>query len=570
MSTAVHPLWDQATPESQDQVHPLWDQATPDSKDVMITPPDKPGFFSGLKASTLDPLVKLFTTNPVDTAKNLAGTVIGKEDLDAIHDAVKKGDYGEAATRVGKWATEGPVGRMAHGIVDPIQVDLQNGNYSHAAGQAAGDALMLAIPEVGRFSGLTKAATAVDPTVAAIRAYGPSAVDVDTIGQALKDVKSASTKPIESNADLIDAAKGYLKNNRDALETWKAIPRDIKAQSSGKAIGDAMLGSAGETLKQENPMAYDAIAQRASTWNRPFSVEELEQRLKESNAKLNGYYGAAQGKQNAMISSGLNVAEEEAKAGALRSTLYKLLDPDGEGAGPREIQQRYGGVANLLNNAIDKQAMIKGQQSISPLAGLREDIMNSTRIFRHGDVIPTNSDALIKSAMANVGEAEPHPIPADTPNVRGYLSSGARQMPPITDLNDGRVTSPPVTNLDRQYVEGRLLNPASSPAGQGTIVPDVLGRAMRGMPDLLESNPGAGNTTVTQGTSEFQVPPKKFQNLKNQVTREVPAKTGTPSGTQGLQRSSDLSEGQVAAIRAAVKDHGTLTKADLAKIAGME
>jgi len=554
-------------------------------KSVMITPKEESkGFLPSLwgqvnpaeVASGLWEYLKATTPHLVSAdedaqqfKENKAKTT---QALDELTNHLKSGDFESAADTAAKYIIPGYEG---------VSAQYKSGDKAGALGTTVGGLaklyLMKKLGDAGASAvegaaGLPAKATAANPTTAMIRAYGPNAVDINTLDQALKDVKSTASGPISSNADLIDAAKNYLQKNRNDLETWKAIPRDIGKQTSGSSIGQAMLDAAGDTLKQENPGAYNAVADRASTWNRNFTVDELEKRLKESNAKLNGYYNSPTGKQNAAIASGLNVAEEEAKARALRDTLYKMLDPENGGAGPREIQKRYGGVANLLNTAIDKQAAIAGQSAVSPLAGLREDIMNHARIFRQGDVSPTNSDAYIEAAMKNVGDTTPHPAPANTPNVKGYLPKAPYTGPPV-DTSFVHGVDP--TAMDRQYVEGRLLPPASSGIGvSGTTVPDILGRTMRGSGSsgvpLLESNPGAGNTTVNPATREFQVPPPRYQNLRNQGTREVSPKTGTPSSMQGLQRSTDLSEKQIAAIKDAIKDHGTLTRADMSRIGNME
>lgn len=112
--------------------------------------PDSPeGYLGGLYKSTVGPAVDLakgLATHPIDTVAGIGKAVIGTQDLDDIAKAVKDGNYKDAALRVGKWAQEGPGGRMAHGIVDPVVTDLQKGDYAGAAGRATGVVLTLGAP----------------------------------------------------------------------------------------------------------------------------------------------------------------------------------------------------------------------------------------------------------------------------------------------------------------------------------------------------------------------------------------------------------------------------------------
>lgn len=107
--------------------------------------PEKESYLGGLYASTVGPLAQA-AHHPIDALEGMAKAAIGTEDLNEIARLVKSGDYKQAALRVGKWAHEGPAGRAAHGIVDPVVMDLQQENYAGAGGRLTGAALTLGLP----------------------------------------------------------------------------------------------------------------------------------------------------------------------------------------------------------------------------------------------------------------------------------------------------------------------------------------------------------------------------------------------------------------------------------------
>jgi hypothetical protein len=272
------------------RVASLADIAGPDEK--------KESYLGGLYASTLGPVVQT-AKHPIDTAAGLVKAVIGTRDLDDIAAAVKSGDYKGAALRVGQWATEGPGGRMAHGIVDPVVQNLSQGNYAGAAGRATGSALSLGLPiaaetEAGQAATSAIARGAPDIGVGAAKVAAgtvagsvipgggmltrllldyPGARQIATgIGKVFKsdapvaDKVAAAAKAAEAEAadpllDAIAQGQGYPKGFKSVPAQGQAIVRNLaQAMRQSEAAKTARPASASpaaapETLSAVRPEA---------------------------------------------------------------------------------------------------------------------------------------------------------------------------------------------------------------------------------------------------------------------------------------------------------------------------
>lgn len=159
-------------------------------------------FGSGLYDSTIGPIAQA-VSHPIDTAVGALKTAIGTDDLSAIAEAIHKGDFKAAGTLLAKYGTEGPAGRLAHPMVDPVVQDVQQGDYASAAGRGIGTAAMLAGPEI-----LPKAAGAV-----ADAARGTTASRLVEAG------KAGATGAAEAAIKKIPGVKA-------ALDSWKATAPD--------------------------------------------------------------------------------------------------------------------------------------------------------------------------------------------------------------------------------------------------------------------------------------------------------------------------------------------------------
>ena len=624
MSTATNPLWDQAVPETSEQTHPLWDQATPESKDVMITSDPKSGFVSGFKdqfspaivggvaGASLAPIPAtaigfgVADRNSFQTPERLARI---KADFSAAHDkataASKNGDYLGAAKAVQDLF----LGEGVKEPVDAIEDKIGKKDYSGAAGTALGVLAQFALGhglgKLGSMGGeLLGRMRTPDPDLSLLHATNPHSADTDFM-QTIPDVRASvkrgealSGTPITDVPSAIKATQAAMDEKMQALEShkeWTRLRGDTLPITNIKTRAIAALPSG---LDRSDPEAYKSAVDEI---NRMFSgsdhldVDQVFDQARLNNGVLSRFHASPESNQNnKLITNGGDTGVLKAIGDTNRQWINEHVGPMAS-----DINSSWGELNQFKHYLQDKINASAKESPLTDLGKLGETLgINPTKIGGFKDLVgglvkkatgqPDTIDGLIKAAMDQT-EAAKSPW---EPNRYQYNNPGdtTKQLGPASVITEtpeqyaNRTDTPPTLYSDPQgnrYVDQRSLPAATSRIGvSGVTVPDIMGgdvelgadgRLHRVAPrNLIESNPGAGNTTITRGTSEFQVPPKKFQNLRNQGTREVQAKTGIPSGTQGLQRSSDLSEAQVDAIRSAVKDHGTLTKADLAKIAGMD
>src|SRR5206468_2257135 len=100
----------------------------------------------GVYDSTAGPMVHAIA-HPIDTVTGTVKTLIGTDDLQKIHAALKAGNYGQAGLLAGKYVTEGP-GRATKGQTDPIIDAIQTGDYARATGLVGGTLASALAPEL--------------------------------------------------------------------------------------------------------------------------------------------------------------------------------------------------------------------------------------------------------------------------------------------------------------------------------------------------------------------------------------------------------------------------------------
>jgi hypothetical protein len=221
-------------------------------------PADQPGalsrFASSVYDTTLHPIVQSLA-HPIDAALDIGKALIGKDDLDAITNAVHSGDYKGAAMHLGRWALsrtpEGAALKTGYDIARPTIDRLQEGDYAGAAGAATGTALGLALPEGRELAGDTAGAT----LNAASTPLRDSAID-----QATK-VLAPTTKANKLRA--AEVVPGLL--DRGMPLTLKGIAQKAQAniQALGQQIGDAWDNLPdGTSVKLQD--VHDAIDKNAA------------------------------------------------------------------------------------------------------------------------------------------------------------------------------------------------------------------------------------------------------------------------------------------------------------------
>lgn len=211
-------------------------------------------FVSNAYDTTLHPLVQSLA-HPIDTAINIGKAAIGKDDLDAIANAVHNGDYKGAAMHLGSWALsrtpEGMALKTGAGVAAPTIDRLKHGDYAGAAGAALGTAATLALPEVRELAG-----GAVED------AAGTASTSLrDAAVQQATKVLAPTSKGNKLRA--AEVVPGLL--DRGMPLTLKGVASKAKAnlEAIGQQIGDAWDSlPEGTSVKLQD--VHDAIDKNAS------------------------------------------------------------------------------------------------------------------------------------------------------------------------------------------------------------------------------------------------------------------------------------------------------------------
>lgn len=481
--------------------------------------------------------------NSFPTKEDEANTAAGfKQAHSAAADALKKGDYLGAARVVQDLF----LGEGIKEPVDQIEDQIGSGNYHGAAGSALGFISQFALAHgLGRLlnaggSALTTNYKKADPVADLVPVYGPTDPRFpERAPVALADIKR-SAGPITSNEHLASMSPDYkagkaLTDNRITWNGWKDPVQQAGFTASPQPIMDASESSlkAMSTPKQRAALLDEA---RQKLTQQPLTPNRLEELLQEKNGELAPFYSKddsvkASAKQAGAL-TGRSQAFLEAQAQAIRDTLYKLLDPQNDGAGPREVQRRYGGLKMIIDEASNGSTRnrIKGEtpgstgsksiKSAAALASLPGKVFKGdVEEGVHNITLPFTgtSDPLIARAFRNAPEYTPLPQP--TPITSRYpqltaarqIAAGPHITPPPAQFGSGiqqpqpdiSWTQPPVggTEHDIRGLLPESTAPFSGPEGKGGVItPDILGSASRGegTPHRLISAPAPGEGLNSQ------------------------------------------------------------------------
>jgi hypothetical protein len=318
---------------------------------------------------------------------------------------------------------------------------------------------------------------------------------------------------------------------------------NAKRAVDGSPIAEAMRQTIPDQLILENPQRADAIAANADVYRRPFTVEQLDDFLKTTNAQLESYYNKYPTSQRKALAGDPQVAALEAKAKAIRDVLYKALDDPGQGAAARELNQRYGSLINLeseahrrLNVAL-RQAPESLSEQISKWSAAGQAAKGIFRLMR-GDMTgaadiggaltqrqmaqwlkeQNTSDALIKAAFKNYNTPS---APVDIPppfKPAGLLGKGPIVTPPPPDTSGIKVTTGPPLRApnSRLLTQGPSIRPS---------VGELSGRAG----DPIDTIPIKDPTT---GQIQY-VPRYAKGGVIKRPTVLVDMASGKPSGIMG-------------------------------------
>lgn len=322
--------------------------------------------------------------------------------------------------------------------------------YAELGGTLAGGAA-----GYGTARGL-EALNAVDPHVAGLRAWGfekdPRILDdiaaqygpvrLDSGLADLRQSMGGQSKGLNSLVASHSGEGGYfnegvIKHLPDAKAANRAVWDQWMARARGQVrMGSPIVQASANALKENisDPRAAAILNDAARQYNRPLTPDEMYQMLEQKNAELKSFYSSSKEVQAAAERAGADTLKTkallEAQAQALRAMLYRTLDPVGNGAGPAEIQARFGALKAIEEAAHARRTAIIQEHPVNPLeqgANIHLDPRAAIKA-RQG-----SSEWLIKNAIDYAPEATPLPTPQGMyPMNPRALPSPPIQMGPIT------------------------------------------------------------------------------------------------------------------------------------------
>lgn len=375
--------------------------------------------------------------------------------------------------------------------------------YAQLGGDVAavGGGALAASPVPHAAIDLIHAPFKADPKVAIIRALkldDPKLMDripsmeTERIPSALSDIKaSAPEGKIAGNEDFSAAAQAARDENRAAWNEW--LIRAQGKQTSGHPILKATADSLSTTLSPE--ARAEILGEAEHNYGGALDTARLEELLHEKNGELAPFYAKDEGVQAAAQQAGARTGRSQAllesQARAIRDTLYQLLDPENSGAGPREIQQRYGAVKSLADASRLLRLGIIAEKPVSQATGIGKlgaAVLNVPGKLLHGDAAGAaegiknafsgSSDPLIQHAIDSTNEAAPLPRPKNRLYPVGnprQLTAGDAITPPPTDTSFVRsvpaVPNPP--NPARALPAPSTIITPTTPTPDGSYVRSV-------------------------------------------------------------------------------------------------
>jgi hypothetical protein len=299
-----------------------------------------------------------------------------------------------------------------------------------------------------------------DPKRMVVQALKPRATHTGfepALDRAMPEIK-ATGREINGVDDLLTATQEAKKRIWEQYEQLAGPMRRMGATVDLTPVAEAIGQSIPRKVLLENPAAAKRLGKLASVYRQRFSIQDVEQLLKETNAELDGFYAKYPGAKRSALTSNPEIAHTVAQAEALRKVLYSALDGAGEGAAARELKQRYGALMSVEEEVYRRANVAKRQQpeSLSEQIGKvraagemargvfklsQGNIMGAADIAaaRAGREAATylkeqqTADALIRRAFAGfTGTPSPVQMPAQRP-IRGLLGRGPIVTPPPVD-----------------------------------------------------------------------------------------------------------------------------------------
>lgn len=407
--------------------------------DVKITPktPDDnafdaiSGFLRG--AASVVPGVVEGIHHPLNALSDLWET--HKEQFRKAAASGRAGDLEGAAQHVagGLLPVFGP---MASDFLDSVSdPNVDNAELAHKLGQIVGGKAL--VDNAGLAKKLGPAAEALryaDPAKDLSEVYKPSDPRFpERAPMAIADIKKNAPVKITSNEHLASTSPDQvvtpaLKENRAAMQGWHQPVQNAGITGTPTNI----LTATRESVKSmADPVRRQAIVDEAAHQlaQEPLTPDRLKSLLEEKNGELSGFYSKDPGIQEAAKQAGALTGRSqallEAQAKALRNEYYNLLDPKNGGAGPREIQRRYGAIKMLQDEASNgpTRNRILAETKGTPISKGATSLLNTANVIagplREGGIaeglksvkepFTGTSDPLIERAFRNAPDAAPLP-----------------------------------------------------------------------------------------------------------------------------------------------------------------
>ncbi len=354
-----------------------------------------------------------------------------------------------------------------------------------------------------------RALTEVNPERGMNRVFRPSPSDAEfpaVSPEAMSDVKKfggetprtilgnpkVGVNELRRGTQIPSASDTAIQHlQQKGLEPWMDRARQMGVQISGDEIVDATRKAIPDLMRVRDPAGAARLEQQAQQafGGKKFTPDQFRDWLKTENGTLQSFYNKSAGGQGAAEAAGTPTAIEKAQADAIRETLYKHLDPEHGGAGPRSIQQRTGNVLDLRNAAERRSNSILGEKPVTPMGALAQPLNAAVKLFR-GDPMGAMgtlehpfrgpSDALITKMyrQAPGGGELPQPAPFQA---KGLLERGPIRMG--TPDTSGPIE--PTLPQTRLLTAGRAETPGAPASRQ-------LGTGPRRMPGVPDTSGATG------------------------------------------------------------------------------
>lgn len=343
---------------------------------------------------------------------------------------------------------------------------------------------------------------------------------------------------LKVNAPAIDKA---ISTVQAALDPYLDNARNLGVQIQGDHLVVATKNAIPDLMWTRDPQGAQALvdeAQRAFG-GKQFTPDQFRDWLKTENGTLRSFYNRAAPIQGAAQQAGTPSAIEEAQADTIREQLYKAIDPENNGEGPRQIQKRTGNLYKLRDANERRANSISAEKPTSNLLGLANTAKTLKVLVGDPSAAAAglhpfrgHSDALLTELYRQT------PLGADLPT--------PTQVTPRALLGSAPIITPPPANMGGWDPETRTFTPSPIHVTTG---PPITGPANRTLPpptikappvDFEATPPEAGTPpypgrgiSPDSGQRTLGEGPQSVSQATGEVTPRIPQNPTDLSGQAG-------------------------------------